>query len=90
MTCPTTTVPQQYLFMMNNQFMLQRAQAFAGILSTEGDNKTRIQEAYLRLYSRPADEREVEIGLAFLGDKQENWSKYAQVLLSSHEFLQMQ
>jgi hypothetical protein len=86
-------VPQQYLFMMNSSFMHRRAEAFAKDLKQHGSNEERIQIAYDRLYSRPPEPREIEAGLAFLtdgGNPDKIWSQYAQVLLSSHEFLQIQ
>ena len=88
-----STVPQQYLFMMNSPFMIKRAAALAKDLSSLGNDEERIKVAYERLYARPADSREVEVGLAFLGgeeDSQGKWPQYAQVLLSAHEFMQIQ
>ncbi|MBO94525.1 MAG: hypothetical protein CMI32_06475 [Opitutales bacterium] len=88
-----STVPQQYLFMMNSPFMIKRAAALAKDLSGHGTEQERIQAAYERLYARPADSREVEVGLAFLGGAEESrgkWPQYAQVLLSAHEFMQIQ
>jgi len=88
-----STVPQQYLFMMNSPFMLQRSAALAKDLAVLPGDGERIQAAYERLYSRPADSRELEVGLAFLGPAEESqgkWPQYAQVLLSAHEFMQIQ
>jgi hypothetical protein len=88
-----STVPQQYLFMMNSSFMIQRATALANDLGSIGTDKERIQVAYQRLYSRSAEPREIEVGLAFLGSPEESrgkWPQYAQVLLSAHEFMQIQ
>ncbi len=85
----TTTVPQQYLFMMNNSFMIDRAIALAKLLETSGGTEERIQAAYERLYGRLPGRQEVEAGMAFLDGHPEKWSQYAQVLLSAHEFLQL-
>ncbi len=88
-----STVPQQYLFMMNSPFMIKRAEALARDLGKIADHEERIRVAYERLYARPAESREVEVGLAFLGPAEEakgKWPQYAQVLLSAHEFLQIQ
>ena len=79
--------------MMNSPFMIKRAAALAKDLSGHDSEEERIQAAYERLYSRPADSREVEVGLAFLGAPEESrgkWPQYAQVLLSAHEFMQIQ
>ena len=79
--------------MMNSPFMIKRAAALAKDLSSFGSDEARIKAAYERLYARSADSREVEVGLAFLGPAEESqgkWPQYAQVLLSAHEFLQIQ
>jgi len=86
-------VPQQYLFMMNSPFMVKRARALAKVLSSINNYEERIRAAYERLFNRPVEPRELRAGLAFLGAPNESpdkWSQYAQVLLSSHEFLQIQ
>ena len=92
-----STVPQQYLFMMNSAFMTARAKALAERLQREAsDDRARIARAYVLLYSRPADPRELELGIAFLAgpanetDPHARWKSYAQVLLSAHEFRQIQ
>ena len=86
----TTIVPQQYLFMMNNPFMINRGIALAKSLEPLESNEVRIRTAYEKLFSRQPEDREIQAGLAFVKDHPENWPKYAQVLLSTHEFLQMQ
>jgi mono/diheme cytochrome c family protein len=93
----TSTVPQQYLFMMNSAFMIERARAFAERLQREAsDDRARIGRAYMLLYSRPAEEHEINLGVGFLAgaandpNPQTRWKSYAQVLLSAHEFRQIQ
>jgi hypothetical protein len=79
--------------MMNSPFMIKRAEALAKELSKFGDHEDRIQAAYERLFSRPVELPELKAGLTFLGSPEESpakWSQYSQVLLSSHEFLQIQ
>lgn len=86
-------VPQQYLFMMNSPFMIRRSEALAKDLKSHGSDEERIQVAYGRLYSRPPEPGELKAGLAFLaGDDNpdKKWQQYAQVLLSAHEFIQIQ
>ncbi len=88
-----STVPQQYLFMMNSSFMQKRAQALAQVLQEEKEPEDRIRLLYQRLYSRQPAPEEVEAGLAFVdpaSDPKKVWALYAQVLLSSHEFMQIQ
>jgi len=38
------------------------------------------------LYSRPASEEEIRLGLEYLQNKPDAWPRYAQVLLSAAEF----
>ena len=89
-----STVPQQYLFMMNSAFMKARAQALGEHLAKQSSEPARrILETYERLYSRPADDSEMALGLQWIGDdadSTETWAQYAQVLLSAHELFQIQ
>ncbi|MCZ6795935.1 MAG: PSD1 and planctomycete cytochrome C domain-containing protein [Planctomycetota bacterium] len=97
MTSPkraVSTVPQQCLFLLNSPFMIERARALAERLAREepGDAQ-RIDRAYRLLYSRAATGAEKAAGLAFLasaGRGRPSWQHYAQVLLSSHEFMEIQ
>ena len=90
----TSIVPQQFLFMMNNPFMMKRAQALVKRLSS-GTPEEQISMAYRHLFGRPASAQEIQAGLAFLHDLAgadgpppvEAWCQYAHVLLSSNEFL---
>ena len=52
----------------------------------------RISGVYLRLYSRKAEAAEIELATRWLGESpgQEQWTQYAQVLLSAHELIQIQ
>ncbi len=87
-----STVPQQFLFMLNSTFMNQRAQALADRLEREApDDPARIALAYHYLYSRPPSPQEITLGLTFLtdaaaGSPTSRWPSYAQALLSAHEF----
>jgi hypothetical protein len=86
-----STVPQQYLFMMNSSFMQARAKALAARLSKLEDDEARIRAAYEALYAREVEAAELSAGIAFLGeDSAGQWPAYAQVLLSAHEFMQIQ
>ncbi|MGI9239196.1 MAG: DUF1553 domain-containing protein, partial [Verrucomicrobiales bacterium] len=89
----TSTVPQQYLFMMNSPFMGDRARELGSQLhQMQAPLPDRITETYQRLYSRPPEPAEIELGIRWVGDSPgpENWQQYAQVLLSAHEFIQIQ
>jgi mono/diheme cytochrome c family protein len=88
---PVTIVPLQQLFVLNSEFMIARARSLAAKLTAEekGD-AARIRKAFLRVFSRPASEREIEMGLAYLHTAEKTalspWEQYAQVLLSANEF----
>jgi cytochrome c553 len=96
---PVTIVPLQQLFVLNSEFMVARARSLAARLAAaEKDDAARIRRAFLRVFGRPARDREVQMGLAFLaapeqavrpGEARANlsrWEQYAQVLLSANEF----
>jgi hypothetical protein len=63
----TSTVPQQFLFMLNSPFMVNRAKALALRLEASAtDDSTRIANAYQLLFSRQPSSTERAMGLAFL------------------------
>jgi Protein of unknown function (DUF1553) len=94
-----TIVPLQQLLVLNSEFMIARARGLAARLAAaDKDDAARIRKAFVWLYSRPANEREVQLGLAFLRAPEQTvspdepkatlsrWEQYAQVLLSANEF----
>jgi hypothetical protein len=94
-----TTVPLQQLFVLNSEFMVRNARALAARLAAgpEKDDGARLRSAFVLLYGRPATEPELQLGLAFLHAPADaasagkssltRWEQYAQVLLSTSEFL---
>ena len=90
-----TTVPQQQLFVLNSEFMVDQAKAFASrIKASAADNdKARIERAFQLAYGRQPQAMEVELAIAFLSGEQaaddqlSRWERYAQVLLGSNEFI---
>ena len=55
-------------------------------------NEERIKQAYELLYTRSPEPSELELGLQFVGvasdgNELSRWDRYAQVLLSSNEFM---
>ena len=90
---PVSIVPQQFLFLMNSQFMINRAKALMSRLHNEAKTDgERIERAYRLLYGRPPREQEKALGLEFLAGKDVQarlspWEQYAQVLLSANEFM---
>ncbi len=67
---PTSIVPQQFLFLMNSDFMRNRAQTLAQRLMTAAkSNEDRVDLAYRLLFGRLPSTRERALGLAFLDAK---------------------
>jgi hypothetical protein len=90
---PTTT-PLQQLFALNSPFLKQQSSALAERALREGpaDANERIRWLYVLLFGRAATDEEVELGQQFVStvgaeQQAEGWRRYAQVLLSSNEFL---
>jgi cytochrome c553 len=89
-----TTVPQQQLFALNSDFMVNQAKAFASRVAKAGSaDEERIKEAYRLAFNRLPDRREVSLGVAYLklpakpDDKLTRWEQYAQALLASNEMM---
>ena len=92
---PSTTVPQQALFLMNSPVVIERIQRqvqsdVAAVMYTE----EWIRVYYQRLYQRLPTDQELNIGRDFVGiatepdpnSKVRLWSQYLQLLLLSNEF----
>ena len=88
-----STVPQQYLFMMNSTFMKRRAEAMGKRWSgVREDLESRVHSIYEILYSRPAETAEIDLAKRWFGEEPDSatmWAQYAQALLSAHELLQI-
>ncbi len=94
-----TTVPLQQLFVLNSDFMAQRARALAKRLNAieAKDDEARIRHAIQLVYGRPVEPEEMETAKAFLtagpsgedasADKLSRWEQYSLALLSANEFL---
>lgn len=83
-----TITPLQKMFVLNSPFMVEQSSALAGRLTAEGEG-ARIEQAYALLYGREPTTDELNLGAAYLsaGDADAQWTRYAQVLLASSEFL---
>jgi len=91
-----TTTPLQKLFVLNSPYMIAQAEALndrlqRDVTGTDAQaERRRIDLAYQVLYTRPAADREIEIGLRFLnqrGDRTSNWKTYAHTLLAANEMM---
>ena len=97
---PKSIVPQQYLFLLNSTFMVDRAKSLVSRLEREttADSaaqlpKRQISRAYQLLYGRLPVDEELQLGLSFVrqvgteNGELSPWQQYAQTLLSSNEFM---
>lgn len=91
---PSSIVPQQFLFLMNSNFMKDRARALSkNIQKSSSDRVKRINYTYKTLFGRKPNSKELEVAHEFfsahLSNESENvlWNRYAQVLLSSNELM---
>jgi len=93
---PSTTVPQQALFLLNSPFLLDQAHHLASRPDIAGlpDLDARIGRLYLDLLGRPAEPQELELGRRFVEGRSKEegkdgpspWEEYVQVLLMTNEF----
>lgn len=89
-----TTVPQQQLFVLNSNFFVNQAKAFAKRVITDFEDATqRVEAAYSIAFGRKPTEAEAQLAQAFLGvekdnqDKLSRWEQYCQALLASNELM---
>ena len=88
----SSIVPQQYLFMLNSNFMNERAVALGkSLFESKTDKNHTIINVYKKLYSRIPEPREIKLAQSWLGQDPNinKWNQYAQVLLSAHELIQL-
>ena len=89
-----TTVPQQQLFVLNSDFIIDQAKAFAKRVTGEGGEVSeRVEFAYRLAFGRSPSEAEVKVAGAYLAIEKENddklsrWEQYCQALLASNELM---
>lgn len=91
-----TTVPQQFLFMLNSSFMVDRARTFHRRLERHSqDPIAKVEYAYSLLYNRRPSKEELRLSHDFVTittnqspeDKLDRWIQYCQTLLSSNELM---
>ena len=86
-----TNTPLQGLFLLNSEFVMRQAERLTDRLAREGtDEKDRIQRVYRLLYARGPTKAEIKLGRRFLSGGESRWPQYAQVLMTSNEFLYVQ
>ncbi len=100
---PRSTVPLQALYLRNNPFVQEQANALADrLLARPGDRAKKIGDAYELTWGRPPEPAEVERWLNYLAEcrsalaraqtpqpaiERQAWSSLAKVMLTSNEFL---
>ncbi|MEC9030740.1 MAG: DUF1553 domain-containing protein [Planctomycetota bacterium] len=99
----TTTRPTQALFLLNSPFMIDRSVKSAESLLEleELDDTRRIEQAYLRILSRPPDKKELSLAADYLkshpyrqlkkepelvAGRLDAWASLCQALLSCNDF----
>lgn len=83
-----TTVPLQKLYFMNSPFVIEQSSALAARVTTaETREADRITRAYQLVFQRDPTPQERRLALEFLHANSNAWPEYAQVLLSSNEFI---
>ncbi len=83
-----STVAPQALFLMNDPFIIEQAQALAKRVEAVTDSRSRLVELYQLLFGRAPGEAEIAIGLKFTATPDNNtWTQYCQILLCSNEFV---
>lgn len=100
---PTTSVPAQALYLLNNPFVLQQAESAAERLyRSASSDAERLQRAYLLFYGRTPRDSEIQTAQRFLntywlslsrerlsGERatREAWTALCQAMMASAEFL---
>ena len=95
---PVTNVAPQALFMMNSDFVRERAGNLAGQLlaGAHRSDSGRAREAYLRILTREPDPGEVDGAVSYVSGyasrfqgstPREAWQSYCRVLLASNDFI---
>ena len=89
-----TTVPQQQLFVLNSDFIIDQARAFAKRVTVEHDGVLeQVEFAYRLVFGRSPSKAESQVAQAYLSiekeknDKLSRWEQYCQALLASNELM---
>src|SRR5262249_9596613 len=84
-----TDTSLQRLFFLNSSFVLRESETLANRFndSANADADSKIRKAYRLLFYREPTATELQLGVDFVGRGPKAWQQFAQVLLSSSEFL---
>jgi hypothetical protein len=90
---PTTTVPTQALYFLNDPFFHEQAARFATALTKPSGDAARVSLAFRILLQREPSVVEQEQAAHFLASYpatgEEKWAAYARVLLAGNEFIHL-
>ena len=90
---PTTTVPTQALYFLNDPFFHEQAARFATALTKPSGDAARVSLAFRILLQREPSSMEQEQAARFLASYpatgEEKWAAYARVLLAGNEFIHL-
>jgi len=84
-----TTTPLQQLFVLNSEWMLERAAALAERVAGIDEPAARVEALYRRALGRDPSARERDLALSFIARRAVEgrpWPELAQVLLGTNEF----
>jgi hypothetical protein len=94
---PQTTVPQQALFMMNSDFMVDCAKHLMNTQAIKNAKtpEARVQAMYRRVFGRSPYPAELRVGIAYTDGESAKgktgklpiWTRYGQALLCSNAFM---
>ncbi|MBT4798263.1 MAG: DUF1553 domain-containing protein [Verrucomicrobia bacterium] len=89
-----TTVPQQQLFVLNSDFIIDQAKAFTKRVTGKYDEvPEQVEFAYRLVFGRSPSKAELQVAEAYLSiekekdDKLSRWEQYGQALLASNELM---
>ena len=87
----TSTVAPQALFLLNDPFILDLADALAARISLErpeGDLQSRLERLHALLFGRLPSDEEVSLATRFLAESgSDGWARLCHLLLCSNEFI---
>jgi len=91
-----TNVAPQALFLMNSQFVADRARGLAAELLDHDDSAARVRRAYLATLNRAPEAEEIDTGLTYVAALQQKfkdadpldaWQSFCRILMASNEFI---
>jgi hypothetical protein len=88
-----TTVAPQALFMMNSEFVLERARVTAASVADEAGAITRLRRLYLKILGREPSAEESDADLTYVANfekkrnREDAWSSLSRILMASNEFI---